>query len=272
MSQHGETEKERLNLSVPEFAAQLKATAQEVRELVKLARKVGSLKSGQHFQLKDGSQFGAKELNAATTKVIRTLKQLKKNYTARGSKKKRSTLTKEGVERKQGKGFAQGSFLEKPLVDFLRNANFGNVPGTSTPLRDVLKPVLDNNVLSRSILTPLLTIYEFHNGLRFEEGGKKYFRAGPEMERYLGPYLTALERADAAKTDQQMLDKKGKPKMRFNRNKFVYNRLQSIVNPGVKPQSKLTDQQRAWIELPEVVATLGDIQKIVSAALEAAEQ
>jgi hypothetical protein len=265
MSENGETEKERSNLTVQEFAAQLKASGQEVRELVKLARKVGSVKSGQQLRLPNGELFGAKELNALTSSHIKTLKQLKKNYTARGTKKKR--VPKAGAASRAGKGFNQASFLEAPLVNFLRSANLGNVPNTNTPLREVLKPVLDNNVLSRGILTPLLTIYEFHNNLRFEQDKKKFFRAGPDMEKYLGPYLTALEASDRAKTDAQMMDKNGKAKMRFDRNRFVYNRLQSIVNPGFKKQDSLTAEESAWASLPEVEQTLAQIQSIVSAAL-----
>ena len=262
LSENGETEKERQNLTVQEFAAQLKASGQEVRDLVKIARRVGALKSGQHLTI-NGEEFGAKQLNTLVSTHIRTLRQLKKNYTARGTKKKRVPR----ANAKQGKGFNQASFLEAPLVNFLRSANLGNVPQTNQPLRDVLKPVLDNNVLSRGILTPLLTIYEFHNGLRFEQDGKKFFRAGPDMEKHLGPYLSALEASDRRKTDEQMLDKNGKPKLRFDRNKFVYNRLQSIVNPGFKKQDSLNAEESAWAALPEVEQTLAQIQSIVSAAL-----
>ncbi len=271
MSENGETDKERQNLSVQEFAAQLKASGQEVRDLVKLARKVGALKSGQQLRLPNGELFGAKELNAAVSEHIKTLKQLKKNYTARGTKKKRSLTTKAGEARKPGEGFAHPSFLREPLVNFLRTANFGNVPGTKQPLREILEPVLQYGILSRAIMTPLLTIYEFVNGHRFDVVGedgkvKKFFKAGPEMVQNLGPYLSALEAADRAKSDAEMTDKNGKMKPRFDRNKFVYNRLQSIVNPGFVPQTELDATQLQYVNDATIKASLQQIQQIVSAA------
>jgi len=267
MSKVGTTDKERMHLSPAEFAAQLKNSGQEVKDLVKIARKVGALKSGQQLRLADGSLMGAKELNTLVSTHVKTLKQLKKNYVARGSKKKRSPLTKEGKVRKQGKGFGQASFLEAPLVNFLRTANFGMVPGTNQPLRDVLAPLLEVNILSRAVLTPLLTIYEFVNGLRFEDAeGNKFFRAGPEMVQNLGPYLSALEASDRALTDAQLVDKNGKPKLRFDRNKFVYNRLQSIVKPGIRSQAALSDEEKAYLAQPQLEQLLAEVQAVVSAA------
>ena len=271
MSENGETDKERQNLSVQEFSAQLKASGQEVRDLVKLARKVGALKSGQQLRLPNNELFGAKELNAAVSSHIKTLKQLKKNYTARGSKKKRSLTTKAGEARRPGEGFAHPSFLREPLVNFLRTANFGFVPGTKQPLREILEPVLQYGILSRAIMTPLLTIYEFVNGHRFDVVGedgktKKFFKAGPEMVQNLGPYLSALEAADKAKSDAEMTDKNGKMKPRFDRNKFVYNRLQSIVNPGFRPQTELEPNEVEYIAQPVLKEALANIQAVVSAA------
>ena len=74
LSENGETEKERQNLTVQEFAAQLKASGQEVRDLVKIARRVGALKSGQHLTI-NGEEFGAKQLNTLVSTHIRTLRQ-----------------------------------------------------------------------------------------------------------------------------------------------------------------------------------------------------
>ena len=93
-----------------------------------MARKVGAAKAG-HYELADGTSFGAKELNALVSRHNKTLKQLKKNYTARGSRKKRSPLTKSGAVRKTGDGFKKGSYLRPELVAFLQNANFGSVNG-----------------------------------------------------------------------------------------------------------------------------------------------
>jgi hypothetical protein len=278
-SMNGGTEKEQLHLTPAEFAAQLKASGQEVKDLVKIARKVGSVKSGHQIRLSNGELVGAKELNVLVSTHIKTMKQFKKNYTARGSKKKRSTLTKSGAVRKTGEGFAQASFLEAPLVEFLRTANFGMVPGTDTPLRTVLEPVLQYNMLSRAIMTPLVTIYEFVNGLRFEAAVvlpdgktkmKKFFKAGPDMVAKLGPYLTALEAKDRAKSDADLVDANGKIKLRFDRNKFVFNRLQSIVNGGFRSQKTLDENELQYVSNQQIKDTLRDIQKVVSAARDVA--
>ncbi len=269
MSETGATEKERLHLTPAEFREELKTLAEETKDLVKIARKVGTLKAGQHFKAPSGEQIGAKELNAMVSAHNKRMKQLAKNYTARGTRKKRVQVP--GKERKGGQGFVEPSFLTEELINFLRSANLGT-DSRGRRLNEVLEETLSQGILSRAILTPLLTIYEFVNGLRFEEGGKKYFKAGPDMERFLGAYLTEAESADRALSDAQRTDKKGNVKPRFNRNKFVYNRLQSIVNPGLVGKKDLEaagDEQRlAMLEDPTIKDALKRIQDEVSAAKE----
>ena len=271
MSSQGATEKERMHLSPAEFGQQLSLLARDAKDLVKMARKVGHLKPGQSLKLSNGETMGVKELNALVTRHGKTLKQLKKNYTARGSRKKRSAVTKSGALRKAGEGFTKGSFLTPELLAFVQNANFAGVSGPKggTPIREVLAPLLEAGLLSRSILTVLLTIYEFANGLRTEVNGKKYFRAGPEMERYLAPYLSALENADRAKSDAQMTDAKGNLKPRFSRNQFVYNRLQSIANQGLIPTDDLDAERKNYIENQQVKDLLKQVQDVLSGALAA---
>ena len=266
LSMHGATDKERLNLTPAEFRQQLALHTAEVKDLVRMALKVGALKSGQHLKLSNGQTFGRKELNALVSQHNRTLRQLTKNYTARGTRKRR--VTQPG--RRQGEGFAKGSFLQEDLINFLKNANFGTVNGPSgggQAVRDVIAPLLEKGLLSRSLLTVLLTIYEFANGLRTVVDGKKYFSAGPEMERYLGAYLAQLEASDRAKTDADLVDKKGKMKPRFDRRRFVYNRLQSIANPGIFEADQLTEQHRAYLEDAGVKQALQDAQSVLSATL-----
>ena len=244
MSMTGATDKERMHLSPAEFGAQLKLLGDEVKDLVKIARKVGGLKSGKYIEV-GGAKFGAKDLNKLVSQHVKTLRQLKKNYSARGMKKKRSALTKEGKPRKTGDGFSQPSFLEQPLVDFINSANFGPNLRASD-----LAETLQYGILSRAILTPLLTTYMKVNGLRFEEGGKKFYRAGPEMEANLGPYLAALEAKDPA----------------FNRNKFQYNRIQSIVNPGIRSKDSLDANELQYVANTDIKNTLKAIQTKVSSA------
>lgn len=265
LSASGTTDRQRQHLTSDEFGQQLSILAAEVKDLVKMARKVGHLKQGASLTLENGSKFGVKELNALVSQHNKTLKTLKKNYTA-GVKRKR---TGEKAARKAGDGFAKGSFLRQPMIDFLRTANLGGVDGPQggTPVRDVLKPLLDAGLLSRSILTVLMTIYEFANELRSEVGGKKYFSAGPDMNKYLGPYLTQLEREDAAKSPAQMKTKTGKPRAPFNRNQFVYNRLQNIVQLGLFDKADLTPDQQAYLENQQVKDTLAQVQGVLSNTL-----
>ena len=269
MSATGSNENEMKHLSTQEFGQQLSLFAADVKHLVKMGRKVGALKTGKSLTLPNGEKFGVKELNALVSRHNKALKQLKKNYVARGKRKRRTA--KPGKERKAGEGFTKGSFLRDPLIDFLRTANLGGTRGPQggESLNEVIEGLLDAGLLSRSILTVLFTIYEFANGLRFEDDGKKYFRAGPDMVKFLGPYLSTLEATDRAKTDEEMLDKKGNPKPRFDRNKFVYNRLQSIGNPGIVPKDELDEAQVDYLENPQVKQRLKDVQDIVSSALKA---
>ena len=271
MSAQGGTDKARMHLTPAEFGQQLNILAQEAKDLVKMARRVGALRSGQSLKLANGESFGAKELNGLVSRHTRTLRQLKKNYTARGTRKPRSNVTKAGVARKKGDGFAKGSFLRPELLAFLQNANFGGVlgPAGGQSVREVIAPLLQAGLLSRSLLTVLFTIYEFVNGLRFEQDGKKFFSAGPDMQKFLGPYLSQLEAADRAKTDAEMVDKKGNPKLRFDRNRFVYNRLQSIVQPGLFSKGELDQQRLDYIENAQVKQALQDAQTALSATLKA---
>ena len=253
----GETEKQRLHLSPAEFRVQLKATADDVKSLVKIARKVGGLKSGQTIEV-EGQVFGAKQLNALVTQHIKTMKQLSKNYSARATKKKTASTK----PRKAGEGFSKGSFLQDPLINFLRAANFG---ASNDAVHAAIDPLLDQNVLSRAILTPLLTLYLVSNGLRFEEVGddgktKVYYKTNAQMNKVLGPYLSAEESSDTG------FGKSGNARMKFNRNKFVYNRIQSFLNPGILDKESLDAEQVAYLENAAVKQAIADAQTVVSQA------
>lgn len=275
MSNTAGTDKERLNLTVQEFGAQMRHSGQEVKDLVKLALKVGALKSGHQLRLADGTLFGRKELNAAVSQHIKSLKQLKKNYTARGTRRKRSALTKTGEVRKKGPGFRQASFLTPELVNFLRTANFGTYQGRQ--VRDFLAEPLASQYLSRAILTPLLVLYSVVNGHRYEvdenvDGEMKkrvFYRAGPEMVAALGPWIAALEAEDRAKTDAQLVSKNGQRKLRFDRNKFVFNQFQRIIKPGVIPQAALPAEHAEFAKSDQAQAVLAKVQADVSAAKKA---
>lgn len=262
-------DKQRLHLDPKEFREELSELAQEVKDLVRIARKVG--KSGK-IRIEGGEEIGAKQLNAMVSDHNRRLRNLNRNYLARGRKKRGVATTR----KRAGAGFDNPVFLRPELVNFLRTANFGTA-ANSESISALLAPFLEQGVLSRSVLTPLMVIYVFRNNLRMTEQGRDkqgkdkeriFFRAGPAMEQTLGPWLAALEAKDRAKTDAQLVDKKGNPKPRFDRNKFIYSRLQSVVNQGIIPKSQLSEQQLAYVELPAVKSGLASLQQIVSATRE----
>jgi hypothetical protein len=58
--------------------------------------------------------------------------------------------------------------------------------------------------------------------------------------------------------------------MKFARNKFVYNRLQSIVNPGIKSKDSLSADEVAYVSNPAIVSALAAAQKVATAANTAA--
>ena len=292
MSRSGLTEKDRLHLTPAEFGQQLSLLAADVKSLVKVARKVGALKAGKKLTLADGQEIGAKELNALVTRHNKTLKTLKKNYTARSTRKKTGAATEDKV--RKGDGFAKGSFLAPELLEFVRTANFG------VDVRSLIDPdLLEIGLLSRSIMTVLLSIYEFGNpGLRTKIDGKIFFSAGPDMNRLMGKYLTRLETGDSLKPQAEKLlasgrtqdainllspyfdvdeknivktastvDKKGNPKPRFDRNRFVYNRLQSIAQPGFYPDSVLDESRKAYVKDDGYKAKLEQTQRELSKVL-----
>jgi len=269
MSEHGKDDKERLHLSPDEFKAQLKRLGEDVKDLVNIARKVGSAKTGLPFEI-EGEQIGPKELVKMRSTYVKTLNQLKKNYAARGIRKKRSLLTKDGKVRKPTEGFGKPSFLEQPMIDFLMNANFGMVPGTNQPLRETFREMVESyTILSHAIITQLMTIYVFLNkGARYEEDGKTWYKATPEMLKYLGAYIQKAEDDDAAKPDSEMVDTKGNLKQRFNRNKFGYQRLQNIVTPGIVKKADVPEEKMAYLTNDDIKATLKQIKDQVSQAKE----
>ena len=261
----GNNDKERRHLTTVEFKQQLTVLANESSDLIKMGRRLGQNKN-KAITLADGSSFGPKDLTALDLRHKRKMRQLSKNFSA-GSRRKKPTGVK---KEKKGDGFAHGAFLRPELIAFIQNSNFGTLGGPSgkgASIKAELQDFLERGILSRSIMTILLTIYEFANGHRFEEDGKKYFSAGPEMREYLGDSLSAVERKDAATSDKDMIDAKGNPKLRFKRDKFVYNRLQSVANPGIYLKKDLNDEQIAYLNNPQVQNSLKETQEKLSNTL-----
>lgn len=175
-----------------------------------------------------------------------------------------SSPTKEGTEQQQnteircGAGFDAPVFIKDELVNFLREAFLVNQTSEEnkeqTQEKKNLSQLLDMKIVSRSLLTPMFITYMYEHNNRFEENyedkeGKNksriFFKVDDLMNKYFHEGLTLLEEKDAAKTESELIDMKGNVKLRFNRNRFLYSRLQSIVNlyiiPGLqqKPDSEL---------------------------------
>lgn len=135
----------------------------------------------------------------------------------------------------------QPVFLGGPLVSFIQSYS-----GPDLMLN--IMAVFQYRILSRGILNLILIDYlNTNKNLLFEEDGKKYFRAGPEtqMARYLSPYLSALEASDVSK---------------FKRNKIPYNRLQSVINLGIRPMETLEANEKLYVNHPDIKALVANIQ------------
>ena len=143
-------------------------------------------------------------------------------------------------------GFNAPVFLKQPLIDFISNANFGETQ-SGTPIRDIIAPLVKNRVLTRSMLTYLFTLYIKSNNLK--QG--KYISAGPDIKKYLGDYLEELEAAGLAKTDGELIGRRG-IKPRFNREHFFYSRILSIYNLGIYKENELDETQKKLLTNPTI--------------------
>ena len=134
-------------------------------------------------------------------------------------------------------GFDMPSFIRPELRNFFMFADFGVIPNTEVPVNYILWPIVQKGIMSRALTTKLLILHMLPKHRFVDVDGKKYFRASPEMELYLNNYLEELELKERG---TERFDKVGRPKLSFSRHKFLFNRLQSIVNPGFLPQTELT--------------------------------
>jgi hypothetical protein len=115
-------------------------------------------------------------------------------------------------------GFKKPVFLKPEMINFLKNANFGNVIGTNIPINFLLAPLLEKGVLNYCILSPL-----FANHLKPYQVSKGKFTASPEMNRYLSSYFDEIEKREIEKHAE----------VRFNRNSFLYTKIMPIMQAGM---------------------------------------
>ena len=146
-------------------------------------------------------------------------------------------------------------FISPELINFYLFADFGKIPGTELPINYLLLPLLERGVMSRSLATPLMTMHIMKNS--FTENGKKFFKATPDMELYLGTYMDELEQKEQGRPDK--FDAIGRLLLPFSRNKFVFNRLHSIMSPG------FSSQPLTQVQIDELNIVLINISNEISA-------
>ena len=134
-------------------------------------------------------------------------------------------------------GFDMPSFIKPELINFFMYADFGVIPNTQVPVNYILWTIIQKGIMSRALTTKLLFLHMIPKHRFVGDDGKKYLRASPEMEMYLNKYLEELELKERG---IERFDLRGRPKLSFSRHKFVFNRLQAIINPGFLPQTELT--------------------------------
>lgn len=147
-------------------------------------------------------------------------------------------------------GFNNPVFIKAEYINFFREADFGRIDDKYGGARvvEILEPLLKYGILTRSILFKLMVIYILQNGLKFVDNGKVYIKVDPLMNHYFDDILTSLENEDANKTDDQLLNRKGRRKLRFNRNKFLFTRLMNVLNKIIIRNSQLNERQQLLID------------------------
>jgi len=252
------TKKPGQNIDPADFKLQLDAINQEIKDIVKLALKVGSVKPGQRLRIK-GVDFGRRDVNALTSIVNKRVRQLKKNYVARNLRVKKKRAPSDN------KGLSAPAFVTEELKNFLLNANFGK-DAKGKAISSHFAEVLENNMFNRTLLTSLASRYSKASGVRevqVDENDKEsiHFHADPVMEEYLGPYLEFLETNEQDPANQ--VTKSGEPRAPFDRADFAHNRFASIFSQGFVGKDDLPAEYVALAKAPESQAALDRIQAVL---------
>jgi len=111
--------------------------------------------------------------------------------------------------------FDKPSFIKSEFADFLLNTNF-DITYNNIPINFIFYNILKRKIFSYSLANILVNIYLAKYKF-VENDGKTYYKVGPEMNKYLDSYLTELE------------NKNIDEKRSFNRNKFQFNKISSII-------------------------------------------
>lgn len=248
-----------VTLSNKEFGERLSLLNHLHKQIVELTKKTAALKKGD--VLKAGGRVITKgSIRELNTQFNEQLKALGKIYTEHGKKKSAPRRTKPGT------GFAGPTLIGEEMKNFLAQANLGPSDPfnpASAPLNTVLQAAV-SNVISRGILSPLMSIYTGYagNNMKVTFDGKQYYRATPEMRANFGPALNAL----SAKTI--MVGKKGEKKpFQLSAEGFRYADLQPILSSAMFKQDQLDEEQKQYLKNPVFAGQLDSEQKIFSTAL-----
>jgi len=142
-------------------------------------------------------------------------------------------------------GFKTPIRVTDNMREFIRNGDFGlsdpNDPN-SPPLNQMLM-VTENNITTRSMLTPLFNIYAHVNDMQQDPNNKQYLTSTPTMDQYFREtYLKLARRPEKFRRD-------GTPIPGFDPKRFRYASLQYII-------SENTDRSRKLIENVAVIKKL----------------
>ena len=162
--------------------------------------------------------------------------------------------------------FTHPGFINTSLTVFLLSDDFGIFKGGKILQKNFESLAIDYHIMSPEIVTTLFEIYIIRNGCSFEEQGIIYYRTCLDINKYFSPFLDQLEKNDRNKTDNQLTDYNGKIKMRFDRNRFLPDRLKSLVE--ILFESDI--EHYGWIVLQDlkIKKHINNIRKIVLKSLE----
>lgn len=260
-----------------EFGENLSKLCKEHNEIFKLASVVYSLGKTEKLVYPNGKTIGRKELKNLSAQFCKKVKELKKNFVARGKKKKRT--------RKSGTiaGFKNPIIVTDNMRAFFAVANLGP-SDPRNPSSEPLGPKLAvgvNGVTTRAIMTPVFNIYAYVNHMQKDnrQGFRQLLTATPQMDQYFTDTYTRLA---ALPQRFKKADKNGyrEPIRKFESKSFRYASIQQIVadNSIPRPGSKgakerphltpLTAEQSTLLENPEMKVRLEQEQVLVSGILE----
>lgn len=277
------------DITPKQFKDKLIHLTQELKRLLKLNESLSSLGPGDHLVFPDGTNIGRREFRSIQAQYVQQLTELGRYFTQAKKKPKK-------VKRvNRHSGFDNAAFMTENFRLFFMNAELGPAyvaqiddHGQVTfvqgeRLHNYLDLFLKHGITSQALLTPLFIIYVTVNKLQDLEH-KSILHATPLMMKYLSSTFEALALADQEKhnKNQVLLDQlisisapqdqieaaqKEVNKLIFQPEKFMYNRLMSIVAHNRIPKTSITPEQIQQLKDSQLLQRLTEEQQIVSSTL-----